>query len=80
MTKDRKVGLLIDNASCHGYSETIPKLQNVEVIYLPAKTTSLIQHLDAGVIVALKSKYRRKQVLRALSFIGDDNKSIYNVG
>ena len=80
MTKDRKVGLLIDNASCHGNSKTIPKIQNVEVIYLPAKTTALIQSLDAGSIAALKRKYRRRQVLRALSFVGDDSKSIYNVG
>ena len=59
-------------------SKTIPKLQNVEVIYFPAKTASLIQPLDAAMIAALKMKYGRKQVLSALSFVVGENKSIYN--
>ncbi len=56
-TKDRKVLLIIDNASCDGSLDTILDLDNVEVLFLPLNTTSCIQPLDAGVIHSIKSKY-----------------------
>ncbi len=58
-TKDRKFALLLNNASCDGSLESILKLQNVAVIYLPANTTSLLQPLGAGIIAAVKRMYRK---------------------
>ena len=55
----RRVALLIDNCSAHGSIETLPVLYNVDVIFLPPKTTSKLQPLDTGIIVALKLRYRR---------------------
>ncbi len=43
-TKDRKFALLLDNASCQASLKLIPKLQNVEVIYIAANTTSYCSH------------------------------------
>ncbi|KAE8204004.1 hypothetical protein CF327_g7740 [Tilletia walkeri] len=53
----RKVCLLLDNASSHDPSV---ETQNVEVIFLPPNTTSVIQPLDQGIIRSLKVHYRRR--------------------
>ena len=68
-TPGRRVVLLVDNASCHGRSETLPTLANVDVIYLPKNTTSRTQPLDAGVIASVKSRYRKRQLERAVDLI-----------
>ncbi|KAK1942309.1 Tigger transposable element-derived protein 6 [Phytophthora citrophthora] len=60
----RKVLLLIDNASSH--SITGMSLSNVKVHFLPPNTTSKLQPLDAGIIGALKRRYRRRQLQHAL--------------
>ena len=78
-TNNRKVALLTDNSSCHGNLETIPKLCHVEVVYLPANTTSLLQPLDAGIISILKRRYRKCQILKALNLIEQNNDSAYDV-
>ncbi len=57
--KHRKVALLMDNTSCQGDLETIPKLCNVEVVCLPPNTTSLLQSLGARIISVLKRRYRK---------------------
>ena len=52
--KGRKIALVLDNATCH------PKeldLSNIELVFLPANTTSHTQPLDQGVIASLKAKY-----------------------
>ncbi len=67
-TNNRKVALLMDNPSCHEDLETIPKLCNVEVVYLPPNKTSLLQLLDAGIISVLKRRYRKCQLMKALNF------------
>ena len=68
-TRNRRVALLLDNASCHGRTETLPTLHHVDVIYLPARTTSRIQPLDAGIISSVKLKYRKRQLERAIDLI-----------
>lgn len=62
--KGRKVLLLIDNCSAHGNERTLPSLENVRVDFLPPNTTSKIQPLDAGIIAWVKTKFRRRLLLR----------------
>eukprot|EP00171_Calliarthron_tuberculosum_P022968 IDg22968t1 len=78
-TAGRKVLLLIDNCFGHGSKDILPILQNVEVHFLPPNTTSKIQLLDAGIIAALKAKFRRKLLFRVFYNIDAGRKSIYNV-
>lgn len=61
----RKVLLLMDNAPSH----IIPQnengespLTNVKIHFLPPMTTSHLQPMDAGVIMAFKSHYRQLQI------------------
>lgn len=78
-TNGRKVLLLIDNCSAHGTEDSIPKLSNVAVKFLPANTTSKLQPLDAGIIAAWKVRYRKMQYERALDLLQDEGKNIYKV-
>ncbi|UYV62158.1 hypothetical protein LAZ67_1008067 [Cordylochernes scorpioides] len=52
----RKFILFIDNCTAHN---SIPPMENVEVIFFPANMTSVIQPMDKGVIKNLKHFYRR---------------------
>lgn len=54
--QQRNVLLFVDNAPSH------PKmtLSHVKIIFLPAKTTSVLQPLDQGIIAAVKHSYRRR--------------------
>ncbi|KAH9126751.1 hypothetical protein AeMF1_002829 [Aphanomyces euteiches] len=62
--QDRKVLLLVDNASSH---RAIESLSNVEVRFLPPNTTAYLQPLDAGIIAALKKKIQRRKTKMVLS-------------
>ena len=55
--QSRKVALLIDN--CPVYPE-IKNLMNMNLIFLPPNTTSVLQRLDQGVLRSLKPHYRKK--------------------
>lgn len=57
---NRKILLLLDNATSHCINDL--NLSNIEVLFLPAGTTSKIQPLDAGIIASFKSKYKQKFV------------------
>lgn len=57
----RKVLLLLDNCSAHGSAQSLPFLDNVEVLFLPPNTTSRLQPLYAGIIAAIKARYRKSQ-------------------
>ncbi|KAG1039944.1 hypothetical protein G6F43_012402 [Rhizopus delemar] len=61
--KNRKIGLLLDNASIHKIR--IP-LNNIKLIFLLANTTSNLQALDAGIIANFKAHFRAQQYDRAL--------------
>ena len=62
---DRKVILLIDGAGCHGRPGDY-HLSNTTVHFFPPNCTSHLQPLDAGIIRALKARYRSKVIDRQL--------------
>ncbi len=72
--ENRHVLLLIDNAGGHNKSlELKNKLTNVEVSYLPANTTSVLQPLDQGIIRTFKVYYR-KLLVEYLLDLSDNEK------
>lgn len=77
--KGRKVILLLDDCSAHGRMETIPEMDNVRVMFLPPNTTSKVQPMDAGIIAAMKMKYRRYQMERALDMSETNVRDIYKL-
>ena len=56
---DRKIALIIDNCPAH---PAIPNLTNVQLVFLPPNTTSILQPMDQGVIRSLKAHYRGRVV------------------
>lgn len=55
-TPNRKILMLLDNVTVHPkYYE----LENVELLFLPSNTTSMMQPFDQGVIKDFKNMYRR---------------------
>ena len=56
--KGRKVLLFLDNATSHSDVH----LCNVNLKFLPANTTSILQPLEHGIILAMKRKYRKTQI------------------
>ena len=57
--KGRNVLLFLDNSTSHSDVQ----LCNVKCLkYLPANATSILQSLDQGIILAVKQKYRKKQL------------------
>ena len=67
---NRDILLLIDNFTAH---ETLPKLKNIEIVYLPANTTSIIQKCDQGIIRTFKPYYRSEMRTRILNMIDSTN-------
>lgn len=59
-----KVLLLLDNCKSHGDAVLLSH-PNVEILFLPPNTTSLIQPMDQSVIATFKSYYL-KRVLKAM--------------
>lgn len=57
----RLILLFLDNASSHPHL----KLSNIQLVFLPPRTTSELQPLDQGIINAVKVQYR-KRVLKQL--------------
>lgn len=57
----RNVLLFVDNAPSHPHV----KLNNVKVVFLPPRTTSVLQPLDQGIIAAMKSSYRKRLLQRS---------------
>lgn len=47
----------MDNSATHGVEVTAP---DVDIIFLPPNTTAVYQPMDAGVIAALKRRYKRR--------------------
>ena len=65
--QNRNIILLIDNAGCHSPIQ-FDSFSNVTVKFLPPNMTSVIQPLDAGIINAVKARYRKKLVMVCLCF------------
>ena len=57
--QSRKVALLIDNCPAH---PEIKGLTNINLIFLPPNTTTVIQTMDQGVMRGLKAHYRKKAI------------------
>jgi hypothetical protein len=56
-----KVVLLLDNAPAHPNAERLGSRDGrIKCFFLPPNTTSLIQPMDQGVIVACKRLYKKK--------------------
>ena len=62
VSRDRVCALiLLDNAPAHpSSSELVAEHGRIRVKFLPAKTTSLIQPMDQGIIASFKRLYRRR--------------------
>ena len=58
--RERKIVLFVDNCSAHYPME----LEQIELVYLPANTTSHLQPLDQGILRSVKCKYKRVLVQR----------------
>ena len=57
----RKIALLIDNCLAH---PSVSDLTNVQLVFLPSNTSSVLQPMDQGVIRSLKAHYRGRAVRR----------------
>ena len=68
-----KVLLFIDNCSAHG------RPANTTVQFLPPSTKNRIKPLDAGIIAALKVRYRRRFIEYALDQTDKEEYDIYKV-
>ena len=66
--RNRKVVLLLDNASAHK-SYTMAEYSNVEFVFMPANTTTLVQPMDAGIIANIKQLYRKVVIHKLLDFM-----------
>ena len=76
----RKIALLVDNCPAHPF---VSDLTNVQLIFLPANTTSVLQKMGQGVIRNLKVHYRGtvvRRLCRALDKTKTSPKNIYSSG
>ncbi|UYV64354.1 hypothetical protein LAZ67_3000369 [Cordylochernes scorpioides] len=62
--RERKILLILDNCPAHQIPE---RLQNIEIRFLPALTTSALQPCDMGIIKALKDQYRKRMITYLLT-------------
>lgn len=58
--------MFLDNASSHSHEL---RLSHVQLKFLPANTTSVLQPLDQGIIRAFKARYRKLMIKSLLSKI-----------
>ena len=66
----RKILLLIDNCSAHG---EVDGLTHIDVMRLPANTTSVLQPCDMGIIRTMKAYCRKEMRLQIIERIDDEN-------
>ncbi|XP_035205886.1 tigger transposable element-derived protein 4-like [Stegodyphus dumicola] len=57
--QSRKVMLLLDNCAAHPHLDC---LKNIQLEFLPLRTTTLVQPIDTGIIKNLKTLYRARLV------------------
>ena len=81
ITKGRKVVLLLENCLAHGTKTEVEalKLSSTKTIFHSPNTAYILQPCDSGTIAALKCRYRRLQMGRALQFINMRERIIYAV-
>ena len=70
LREQRKVVLILDNATCH-LKSVIDSFSQIKIIFLPKNTTSRLQPLDAGIAQNFKAKYRKRLVKYVLARINE---------
>ena len=75
--QNRKILLLMDNATCHP-EDIDDKLSNIKVVFLPKNTTSRLQPLDAGIIKNFKRHYRVLIVKHVIAKIDGQSEATAN--
>lgn len=86
-TPQRNVLLLLDRCTAHGTSSNLPSLPNVCIEFLPppvrpgpnCTTNQRVQPMDAGIIAALKIRYKRFHMENALDNVDMDSQDVYRV-
>jgi len=74
ISTNHKILLFLDNAGCH--PEELPdKFSNIQICFLPANTTSILQPLDLGIIKNFKLHYRRHFLRYVISKIDECDKA-----
>lgn len=73
--KNRKVALILDRCTAHPHVD----LSNVELIFLPANTTSKTQPLDAGIIHSMKCQYRKLFINKLLACYENEVEFKFNI-
>ena len=68
-TTRRSSLLLFDNASCQGKIEKFPRYPFLQIRFLPKRTTSILQPLNAGVILCIKGRYKKRLSMSAVDLL-----------
>lgn len=68
--KGRKILLLVDNCPAH---PEVENLSNIQLVFLPANATSVLQPMDQGVIRSFKSHYRKEVTLHIIKSLEAKN-------
>jgi hypothetical protein len=66
-----KILLILDNAPSHPQNTNVI-FKEIQVFFLPANTTAVLQPMDQGVIKAFKSCYLRRTFTKAIAAIDSD--------
>ncbi|KAG0720049.1 Tigger transposable element-derived protein 7 [Chionoecetes opilio] len=74
---DRVRALLLDNAPTQPVeSELVGDKGRIRVMYLPPNTTSLIQPMDQGILVAMKRLYRQRFLEQVMVVIDEEDRYV----
>jgi len=68
----------VDNCSAHD-PDVADKLQAIQLEFLPANTTSLLQPCDMGIIQNLKVHYRKRLLCKMIAAVEDENTAALSI-